>query len=124
MSGTRIAVLAAIISTNTTKIDDYLKSHGLPPPSFHVDHPADLCIPPDAIDIDKARKVTLEASIELQDLLQGPTSLLQPAVCYSTAKCSVSPTSSPLITKRFILKWTFTVERNKSSSNLQIRNCL
>lgn len=99
MNSTRIAELAAIISTNTAKIDDYLRSHGLPSPSFDVDHPADLGIPGEAIDIDNARKSALEASIELQDLLQGPTSLLRPVVCYSTAKYSISSTRSPVITK-------------------------
>lgn len=84
MSSTRIAELAAIVSTNTTKIDDYLISHNLPSPSFDVDHPADLGIPLEAIDIDDARRAALEASMELQDLLQGPTSLLRPVVCYST----------------------------------------
>lgn len=98
MGSTRIAELAAIVSTNTAKIDDYLKYHGLPSPSFHVDHPADLGIPPEAIDVDNARKLALEASMELQDLLQGPTSLLRPVVCNPTAKYSPSSSHS-FITK-------------------------
>ncbi|MCJ1424779.1 hypothetical protein MMC29_002667 [Sticta canariensis] len=78
MSSTRIAKLAAIVSTNTAKIDHYLTSHGLPSPSFDVNHPADLGIPPEAIDIVHARRVAFEASMELQDLLQGPILLLRP----------------------------------------------
>ncbi|KAM0797379.1 O-methyltransferase [Usnea florida] len=78
MGTTRIAQLAALISSNTAKVDLYLKSQGLPPPSFDVDAPNDLGIPPQATDIDDARKAALEASIELQDLLQGSTSLLRP----------------------------------------------
>lgn len=84
MSSTRIAELATSVSTNTAKVDEYLKSHSRPSPSFDVDHPADLGIPPEAIDIDNARKAALEASIELQDLLQGPTSLLRPVVCFQS----------------------------------------
>lgn len=84
MSITRIAELATSVSTNTAKVDEYLKSHSRPSPSFDVDHPADLGIPPEAIDIDNARKAALEASIELQDLLQGPTSLLRPVVCFQS----------------------------------------
>lgn len=87
MSNTsRIAELSAIISTNTAKVDEYLKSHSLPSPSFGEDHPADLGIPPDAVEIDNARNVALEASIELQDLLQGPASLLRPIVCFPKEK--------------------------------------
>jgi hypothetical protein len=81
MSVTRMAELVALVSTNTSRIDQYLESHGLPSPSFDVDCPRDLGIPTEATEIEDARKAALEASIELQDLLQGPTSLLRPVVC-------------------------------------------
>ena len=86
MGTTRMAHLAALISSNTAKIDMYLKSQGLPSPSFDVDAPNDLGIPPEATDIDDVRKSALEASIELQDLLQGSTSLLRPVVCSLRAR--------------------------------------
>ena len=89
MTTTRTAQLVNIISTNTAKVDEYLASRSLPSPSFHVDAPDDLGIPPEAIEIDDARRAALEASIELQDLLQGPTSLLRPVVrCCSTLMLS------------------------------------
>lgn len=80
MGTTRMAQLAVLISTNTAKVDMYLESHGLPSPSFDVDAPTDLGIPQEATDVDDARKAALEASIELQDLLQGSTSLLRPVL--------------------------------------------
>lgn len=103
LSSTRIAELTAVVLTNTAKIDDYLESHGLPSPSFAVEHPADLGIPPEAIDIDNARNAALEASIELQDPPQGPTSLLRPVVCYFSAKHSASPKCSPIIKKNYFI---------------------
>ena len=98
MSNTsRIAELSAIISTNTAKVDEYLKSHNRPSPSFGEDHPADLGIPPDAVEIDNARNAALEASIELQDLLQGPASLLRPIVCFPIEKnAQLLPPAAPL----------------------------
>lgn len=77
---TRITELAAIIAANTSKVDDYLTAHGSPQPSFDVDGPADIKFPSDAADIDAARTTAIEASIELQDLLQGNRSLLRPQV--------------------------------------------
>ena len=85
MGTSRIGELVALISTNTAKVETYLQAHGLPSPSFDVDAPNDLGIPPDATAVDDARRAALEASIELQDLLQGSTSLLRPVVCYLTA---------------------------------------
>ena len=80
MQATRIAELSAIISSNTLKVDEYLKTHGRPSPSFDVDAPCDLGIPPEAVEIEQSRRAALEASLELSDLLQGPTSLLRPVV--------------------------------------------
>ena len=80
MRATRIAELSAIISSNTSKVDEYLKAQGKPSPSFDVDAPGDLGIPPEAVEIEQSRKAALEASLELSDLLQGPTSLLRPVV--------------------------------------------
>lgn len=75
--GSRIAELAGAILSNTTKIQEYLRSNELPFPSFDEDAPIDLKLPPDLND---ARIKALEASIELQDLLQGPDQLLLPVV--------------------------------------------
>ena len=80
---TRIAELAALIATNTAKVDEYLRSHSQPSPSFDVDSPARLGISAEATEIEEARILAIEASIELQDLLQGPENLLGPSVCVS-----------------------------------------
>ena len=79
-SQTRIAELASIISENTTKLDDYLRAHGLPTPSFDVNAPAHTPIPPEATSVEAARRNAIEASLELSDLLQGSTALLRPQV--------------------------------------------
>lgn len=62
-------------------MDSYLQSHSYPQPSFAVDAPTQL-LPLDANnpDIEEARIAAIEASIELQQLLQGPKSLLSPTV--------------------------------------------
>ena len=76
-----ISYLADTISTNTAKVDSYLQLHSLPHPSFAVDGPTRL-LPSDADapNIEEARTKAIEASIELQQLLQGPKSLLTPSV--------------------------------------------
>ena len=79
MASSRITELAAIISTNTAKVEAYLKSQGIPSPSFGINAPQNnLGIPKEATEIDDARRAALAASIELQDLLQGPTACLRP----------------------------------------------
>ena len=76
-----ISYLTNTISNNTAKVDSYLQLHSLPQPSFAVDAPTRL-LPSNANapDIEEARTKAIEASIELQQLLQGPRSLLTPSV--------------------------------------------
>ncbi|CAG8957850.1 hypothetical protein HYFRA_00000190 [Hymenoscyphus fraxineus] len=80
MAPNRITELASIISLNTAKVDEYLEKHNKPTPSFNINAPLDLGIPPEAPEIEAARKKALAASIELQDLLQGPTACLRPVL--------------------------------------------
>jgi hypothetical protein len=80
MESTRITELAAIISSNTAKVNTYLKSNNIPSPSFNIDAPLNLGIPKEATEIDNARRLALAATIELQDLLQGPTACLRPVL--------------------------------------------
>ncbi|KUJ07170.1 O-methyltransferase-like protein [Mollisia scopiformis] len=80
MLSNRIIELAAIISTNTEKVNGYLEAQGIPTPSFNVDAPPNLGIPKEAIEVDNARRKALAASIELQDLLQGPSACLRPVM--------------------------------------------
>ncbi|KAL6704153.1 hypothetical protein ACN47E_008713 [Coniothyrium glycines] len=69
----RIAELAAAVASHTKQIDEYLAEKGLPQPSFAADGPADLQLPPP---LEQARAVVLQATQELNDLLQGPRELL------------------------------------------------
>ncbi|KAF2237623.1 O-methyltransferas-like protein [Viridothelium virens] len=78
MSSTRIRELANLIQINTAKVDDWLQQHSLPTPSFDKDGPVDLQI--DSHDIQQARVTAMEASLELNDLLVGPTMLLRPVL--------------------------------------------
>ncbi|KAI1085095.1 putative O-methyltransferase [Whalleya microplaca] len=69
----RIAELAASISTHTQRIDSYLYENKMPFPSFDADGPIDLGLPPN---LERSRNIVLEASQELNDLLQGPRNLI------------------------------------------------
>ena len=68
-----IATLAAAIAENTQRIDKYLEDNDLPHPGFDADAPADLGLPPE---LEQARVAVLQATQELNDLLQGPRELL------------------------------------------------
>ncbi|OKL62776.1 hypothetical protein UA08_01854 [Talaromyces atroroseus] len=72
-SPSRIAELASAVAQHTQRIDAYLAEKGLPYPSFEADGPADLGLPPD---LELSRTLVLQASQELNDLLQGPRDLL------------------------------------------------
>lgn len=78
-SSSRIAELASIISINTTKINDYLQTHNLPQPSFDVNGPVQPILAGNS-ELEDARLRAVEASIELQQLLQGADKLLLPEV--------------------------------------------
>lgn len=76
-----IAKLAALVLTNTVRVDDYLQKNGLSSPSFHEDGPVDLKL---SAEIEAARVVALEASLRLNDLLRGPIELVRPTVYLHT----------------------------------------
>ncbi|KAI0100071.1 putative O-methyltransferase [Nemania sp. FL0031] len=69
----RIAELASIVASNTQQIDEYLAKNALPYPSFEPNSPTDLGLPPN---LERLRIAALEATQELNDLLQGPRDLL------------------------------------------------
>lgn len=75
----RLMELSSIISTNTSKINEYLQSHNLPQPSFDIDAPTQP-VPTGNQELEEARTKAVEASIELQQLLQGVDKLLLPEV--------------------------------------------
>ena len=82
MSSSRVVQLATLIATNTTKVDDYLRSQNHPEPSFDVNGPTQV-VPGATSEIEEARTTAVEASIELQELLQGPGALPFP---YASAR--------------------------------------
>ena len=74
----RIVQLARKILANTGEVDSYLRTNNLPQPSFEVDGPVDFGAALGSAQ--QARLSTIEASMELQDLLLGPTMILRPMV--------------------------------------------
>lgn len=109
MGSTRIAELANLIQTNTTKVDAYLRSEGLSQPSFDEDGPVDLGI--ESEEIKKAVEVTRESSLELHDLLLGPGLSLRPVV-------SGLPGFSNLLNSSSLIA----DQRRQPSSHIQIRH--
>ena len=71
-----ITELATIISTNTTKVNNYLRDHGYPLPSFDVDAPSMSNIPLNAPEIEAARVAVIDATLILHDLMLGPKEYL------------------------------------------------
>ena len=76
----RISELAALVSSNTDRVNHYLASKALPSPSFDENGPVDLKLSPE---IEQARIAAIDASTELQALLLGPIDLLRPIVSTS-----------------------------------------
>lgn len=77
----RIVELANGIHESILRLDTYLKSNGLPSPSFDEDGPVDFGIK--AEEIQEARNAALGCSLELYKLLLGPALCLRPVVCSS-----------------------------------------
>lgn len=102
----RIAELASIISANTSKINDYLQTHNLPQPSFEINGPVQP-VPSTAPELEEARLQAVEATIELQQLLQGVDKLLLPEVSILFPKTPLirklilSPDEYDLFTRNF-----------------------
>ncbi|KAF2757675.1 putative O-methyltransferase [Pseudovirgaria hyperparasitica] len=65
----RLLELSAIIADGTRKIDSYLREKGLPSPSLSVDAPPQASLP---LELFKAQSEVLQASSELQVLINGP----------------------------------------------------
>ncbi|KAF7945255.1 hypothetical protein EAE96_010033 [Botrytis aclada] len=78
MATTRIAELATQVAENTKRVDEYLRQHDLPSPSFDAEGPVDFCIRSEGIQ--QARNLAIDGAAELLDLLKGPKESLQPVV--------------------------------------------
>lgn len=75
----RISEFAALNSSNSQKIPEYLAANKLPPPSFDEDGAVGLNL---SSEVGSSRNATLNATAELQALLQGPDQLLRPIVSF------------------------------------------
>ena len=73
MATSRIRELAAVIAANTEQLDAHFSEKGLPSPSFDPDSPADLLLDSEVI---ATRQAILDATEELNALMQGPIDLL------------------------------------------------
>jgi hypothetical protein len=76
MSQPSLSELAATISANTAKIENYLRSHDLKSPSFDVDAPTGSLVPSDAPELETARSELIDATLMLHDLILGPKEYL------------------------------------------------
>ena len=72
-STTRIAELAALIQSNTTALDKYLKEQNIQSLSFEIDAPESLSLP---AKIAESREAVLDATDELHALVLGPVQSL------------------------------------------------
>lgn len=80
MPSSSIVELASIISSNTSQVDDYLSTHGLPPLSFEPNDESQQHTLPDSIQA--AQNAVLEATDELHAHMLGPSGILrQQMVC-------------------------------------------
>jgi hypothetical protein len=75
-SQTRIAELADIIAIKTRVVDDYLRSQGLPAPSFETNGPLTIPVPTSEREILEAQYQVIACTQELNDLMKGPTEVL------------------------------------------------
>lgn len=73
VSGSRILELALNISVSSAKIHNYLSEHALPLPSFDIESPTAILL---SEEVESARSMALDASLELYNLLLGPKELL------------------------------------------------
>ncbi|PQE06932.1 6-hydroxytryprostatin B O-methyltransferase protein [Rutstroemia sp. NJR-2017a WRK4] len=76
MAQPSLSELAATISANTAKIENYLRSHDLKSPSFDVDAPTGPLVPSDAPELEAARSELIDATLMLHDLILGPKEYL------------------------------------------------
>ena len=79
-ASSRIAQLAALIANNVATVDNHVHAQSLDSPSFDVDCTTDIGAFIRYPDVENARVATIEAAMELQDLLQGSVALLAPPV--------------------------------------------
>jgi hypothetical protein len=72
MTTPSILELASIISSNTSKINDFIQAENLSQPSFDADAPKNSVIPADNHELEAARGAVIDATLMLHDLILGP----------------------------------------------------
>jgi len=72
-----IESLCEEISRNTQKVANYLRTSGLPFPSFNIDAPNDSGIRPEETEIQQARLKVIDDTLQLRNLMLGPRDFLQ-----------------------------------------------
>ena len=75
-STSRIMELAKLVTDNTAIVDEYLRSHDLPSPSFNPDGPLTIPIPAHEEAVVRAQDTVVACSQELHNLMKGPTEML------------------------------------------------
>lgn len=76
MASSRIAELAALITTKTAIVNEYFVFHGIPVPSFDTHGPLRIVIPPPLKEVAAAHADVLAATRELHILMLGPAAML------------------------------------------------
>lgn len=76
MTTPRIVELSAIIAEKTKVVDAYFAKNGIPTPSFDIDGPPRVQIPPNEKEASAAHIAVLDATEELHQLLTGPSAML------------------------------------------------
>jgi hypothetical protein len=73
----RLIELTEVIAENTKKIDDFFEANGIPTLSFDPTGPSDFPVPTSNTNIYNARRIVVNATQELHDLMVGPRESLR-----------------------------------------------
>ena len=72
----QVSQLALIISENVAMVENYFEEHRLPLPSYDIDGPPAIVIPPREKAVLAAHVAVLGATTELHNLMLGPKAML------------------------------------------------
>ena len=72
----RITELAKLIADKTAIVDQYFQTYGIPTPSFDINGPRHVSIPPEVRTVAIAHADVLAATRELHTLMLGPSASL------------------------------------------------
>lgn len=76
MANSRIVELSTSIAKNTAIVDEFCKKTGIPTPSFDVNAPPTVNIPPNEAAVTEAKDNIIAATRELGQLMQGPAEIV------------------------------------------------